>query len=394
MEKKIRILHIEERFHPAMGYQLYFFAKHHSPVFDFHILTSKSLSIWQTNPEVIERLDSIFESNNNVKIHRIESFLDRKNKRNLILKNMRKHVKNISPDIIFLHGVESFTSFIFFLRYSSYKNIKIVTDTHTLYNQFSNKLTSKLYIRLLQQVVIKKINKYNLLTFGTQAENAMILKNLYKIKPELIHIFPIGTDLKQYHYSINQRIAMREHFIIDEDTTVLIYAGKLDNNKKPHLIIDAIKLIEKQITNKLFLFFVGPKFTDYFNNYLKNTDFNNKLISIQFHEAVKSNELYKYYSMSDFAVLPTENSLSALDMFACKLPVIMQKDTTNAERIKADELLFEMNNIENLASKMLYLLQNKSKLTILGNEGYSYVKENFDYAKIVENLESILLTDM
>lgn len=392
MDKKIKFLHIEERFHPAMGYQVNFFAKYHSEKFEFHILTSKSLSIWKTTAEEVEKLDRDFEQNYNVKIHRVDALFDRENKRNILLKGVKKQVLAINPDIIFLHAIESFTALIFFLKFSSYKKFKIVTDTHTLYNQFKSSLSSKLNVWLFKKIVIPKINKHKILSFGTVPENVEILKDVYKINSDLVIELPIGTDLKQYQYSEDERIKIRSDFSIDDKTSVLLYTGKFDNNKKPHLIIDAIKQIEDKITSKLMLFFVGSKPSEYFDKYFKDIKFTNNLISVKVLSFVDSKELYKYYSMADFAVLPTENSLSALDMQACNLPVIMQKDTTNIDRLKKGGLVFEINNLDDMAEKIQVLLNDKSKIKTLGKNGYLYVKQKFEYYKIVEKLEKILLS--
>ncbi|MBN2662968.1 MAG: glycosyltransferase family 4 protein [Bacteroidales bacterium] len=390
MKNKIRILHIEERFHPLMGYQVNFFAKYHSQNIDFHILSSKSLSIWNTNLDEIKKEDSVFENKYNIKIHRVDAILDRPNKRNILLKGVKKQIDSIKPDIVFLHAVESFTALMFFLRFRNYKNIKIVTDTHTLYNQFKSTISSKFNMFLFKKVVVKKINKNKIISFGTVPENVEILKKSYGIYDDLVIDLPIGTDFNQYKFSAKFRESLRNEFLIDDETTVLLYTGKFDRNKQPHLIIDAIKEIENSINQKLLLFFVGAKPSAYYDEHFSSVEFLNKNIKIHVLQFVDSKDLFKYYSMADFAVLPTENSLSAIDMQACKLPVIMQNDTTNADRLKNGGLVFSEYNINELSKNILKLLNDNSLIKTLGENGYLYVKEKFDYIEIVKKLESIL----
>ncbi|MCF6185766.1 MAG: hypothetical protein L3J56_14300, partial [Bacteroidales bacterium] len=49
--KKIRIVHIEDRFHPDMGYQLNYTAKYHDKNIEMHIITSNSLSLWKNSSD-------------------------------------------------------------------------------------------------------------------------------------------------------------------------------------------------------------------------------------------------------------------------------------------------------------------------------------------------------
>ncbi len=391
MKNKEKVLHIEERFHPLMGYQLNFFAKYHSEKVDFHILTSKSLSLWNVDINTILDADKEFEKKYNVKIHRIDARFDRPNKRNILLKNFKKAIYNINPDIIFLHGIESFTALKFFAAFNSLKKYKIFTDTHTLYNQFKDTLTSKLNFWLFDKIVVPKINKNNIISFGTVPENIEILEKKYNIKKELIYELPIGTDFKQYYFSQTDRDELRNSFLENENTSVLIYTGKFDYAKRPHLILEAVRLLENNLKKELFILFIGAKKSDYYSKYFESLKFENHRISFVILPFIDSKELFKYYSMADFAVLPTENSLSALDMQACKLPVIMQNDITNADRLQKGGLVFEQNNVQELAEKINILHDDVYLRKTLSNEGYSFVKQKFNYLDIVKKMEEIIL---
>ena len=259
MSKKIKVLHIEERFHPTMGYQINFFAKYSSDRFQLHILTSKSLSIWNTTVQEIAEADEKFEKEFNVKIDRVDALLERKNKRNILLKGIKKYIYRVNPDIIYFHAIENFTSFLFFLNIHKYKKYKIVTDTHTLYNQFKTSISARTYDWLFRKVIIPKINKYNVISFGTVPENIEILIKKYGIKPELVYELPIGTDFEQYHFSEKDRNELRNKYHLTRERLAILYVGKFDFNKKPHLIPEAVKQIENKLKTPIKLFFIGPK---------------------------------------------------------------------------------------------------------------------------------------
>lgn len=91
--------------------------------------------------------------------------------------------------------------------------------------------------------------------------------------------------------------------------------------------------------------------------------------------------------MADFAVFPDENTLSALDAQACALPVIMQEDMTNNERLEKGGLTFARGDLKDLSEKILWMIENPGQRKKLGLAGQEYIKAKFDYRRIVEKME-------
>ena len=74
----MKVLHLEEGFHPGMGYQINFFARYHQPDSEFSILTSDSARLWTASGDLenLKRVDEEFEKEFNVNIYRLPSALD------------------------------------------------------------------------------------------------------------------------------------------------------------------------------------------------------------------------------------------------------------------------------------------------------------------------------
>ncbi|MEZ5071174.1 MAG: hypothetical protein R2751_09435 [Bacteroidales bacterium] len=51
----LKVLHIEDRFHPDMGYQINYFARYHHPSCEFYILTSGSTRLWENGGRISGR---------------------------------------------------------------------------------------------------------------------------------------------------------------------------------------------------------------------------------------------------------------------------------------------------------------------------------------------------
>jgi glycosyltransferase involved in cell wall biosynthesis len=382
----MKILHIEDRFHPEVGYQLNFLARLHSPENEFVILTSDSFSIWGNfNSSDIEIKDKTFSDRYKIKIHRLPAFLAKGNKNNIWIRGLIKKVCEINPDIIYVHCIESYSAARIILNRRLQK-YTIITDTHNLYNQFRKSSKYKIYMILFSNLVVRKINNNYIKVFYTAEENRQILLNEYKINPQLVVSGLIGTELNLFYFDRDDGFKLRAELGINYNSIVILYTGKINGIKQPHLILEAIKILESDINEQLTLVFVGSSDQTYYNQFCM-VDFVNKNIKTYWHKQAPNTELYKFYSMADFAVFPRHNTLSSLDAQACKLPVIMESDLTNDERLKFGGLTFESGNIKSLADGIYQLIHDHKLRKKLGNDGFKYIKENYNYVEIIRNME-------
>jgi glycosyltransferase involved in cell wall biosynthesis len=305
----------------------------------------------------------------------------------LWLKGLFPTISEINPDIIFVHGIETLTAMrIIFSNLT--KKYLIVSDTHTLLNQLNRNLRGRIFLAFVKFFYSKVINKKDIIIFYTAQENKLVLKNIYGISSRNIKESLIGTNLSDYKYDSNSKSEKRKELNIPESAKIILYVGKINNKKRPHLILNAVKKIENEIGDDLFLIFIGALDQDYFDRNF-NVKFRDNIKLIYLSQK-PNKELYKYYSSADFAVFPKENTLSALDAQACKLPLIMENDLTNSERLSGGGLLYEKNDIDDLSKKILLLLNDTKLLKILSENGYQYVKNNYDYVKIVKRMENDL----
>ncbi len=387
----MKVVHIEERFHPGMGYQINFFARYHAPGYSFSILTSNSSRLWTASDEEedLETLDKSFEKRYNVVIHRLPSAMDRRSKHNIWLKGLVRTIRSINPDILYVHTLESYSSMRIILSRRLLSEHTLFFDTHTLLNQFQHGMKQKLFLWFMRQVASKRIERYGARVFATVPENRMILKDIYKIPGDRILYSPIGTDLSVFNYDSGSGKEIKKREKLEENGTVLLYTGKINDRKNPHLILEAVALLEERIEAPLYLYFVGAADEGYREKYMQK-GFSNEYIQTRFVPALPVTELFKWYSMADFAVFPSENTLSALDAQVCRLPVIMESDTTNRERVTKGGITYEKGDLRDLSEKIWLLINNPDQCVKLGREGEEFIRANYDYRKIVQEMESDL----
>jgi glycosyltransferase involved in cell wall biosynthesis len=387
----MKVLHIEDRFHPGMGYQINFFARYHHPDHSFSILTSDSSRLWTASGDQhdLQSVDKQFGEEYTVSVYRLPSALDRRSRQNLWLKGLIRTIQKLDPDILYVHTLESYSSIRILLSRKILSKYTLFFDTHTLLNQFQSGPKFRMFQWFLQQVASKRIRRYGAKVFATVPENRMILEREYGISPDHILYSPIGTDLSMFRYDENARRVGREREQISENGTLLLYTGKMNFRKNPHLILEAVNLIVDRLDRPLYIYFVGAADAGYSDQYL-GRKFKQENIHFRLMPAVAVSELYTWYSMADFAVFPDENTLSALDAQACRLPVIMAADMTNEERLSRGGMTYTKGDLEDLAIKILDLITDSQKRSSLGREGEAFVRSTYDYRKIVREMESDL----
>jgi len=372
----------------SIWYQINFFAKYHRSDYEFSILTSDSSRLWTASgdQEDLRKVDEAYEKEHRVRIYRLPAALDRRTRQNLWMKGLIRTIQDIHPDILFVHTIESYSAQRIILSRRILSGYSIFFDTHTLLNQFKGGIKSRLHLWFLKRIASKRICKYDAKVFATVPENRMILQRDYGIPSDRILYSPIGTDLSIFNFDNNARIKLRKEEMLAEEATVLLYTGKINHRKNPHLILEAVSLIQQQIKNPLYVYFVGAYDQVYFDEKME-ISFNSAYIYVKFVPAVPVSELYAWYSMADFAVFPCENTLSALDAQACRLPVIMQEDMTNLERLSHGGLTYAPGDIKDLSEKILTMIDHPDQRKAIGLEGEKYIRTTYDYSKIVEKME-------
>ena len=206
----MKVLHIEDRFHPGMGYQINFFARYHRPDYEFIILTSDSSRLWTASDDAsdLRIVDKDFEKKYKVSVIRLATRLDRRNRQNLWLKGLIRAIRDTDPDILYVHTIESYSSLRVLLSRRTLSDYKVFFDTHTLLNQFQSGLKFKLHLWFFRKVASRRMVRYNARVFATVPENQMILEKKYGIPADRILYSPIGTDGGLFGYDPGWRIAL------------------------------------------------------------------------------------------------------------------------------------------------------------------------------------------
>jgi glycosyltransferase involved in cell wall biosynthesis len=275
-----------------------------------------------------------------------------------------------------------------------YCPIKPVLNNYNVCRIFSNNILSKLYLLQVTKIIaVTKNIKYSLITAG--------------ISEDRIRVIPPGINTKLYNLSILGD-DVRKKYNIGSDQPTIIYIGNLTRIKGIHILINALNIIAKKVPNIKLLMVLNMPIDIYLK--LNRLDLTTEL-------AFKIKERIKYYELenniiplgildnmpqviaaSDLVITPFLNTVgvvdyptSMLEAMAVGKPVIATRVGGIPEIIEHKEsgILVEPNNVDELVSAIIYMLENKEEAKNMGKEGAKIISEKFRLEIVVDELERL-----
>lgn len=207
------------------------------------------------------------------------------------------------------------------------------------------------------------------------------------INPEkLVHIpNSVDTDyFKPLPPNDETRHQIRSNLGLSSDAVLIIYTGRLSEEKRPINLIKAWPVIHKRFPNS-FLIILG-------SGQQENT------IRKQLSEGIfmlgEVNDVLPYLQSSDIFVLPSAAeglSVSLLEAMACGLPSVAT-DVGGTPEVLVDKkrgLLVPSDDIQALQNAIIDLLQQPDIRTEMGKESREFVINNFSLEMAVDRLSKL-----
>lgn len=384
----MRIVNIEEDFHPLAGYQLNILAKHfarmgHEVIIitgEQQYMKSKFKLFFDTSN--LTEQDLIYEKTFGVKIIRkpVYGYFNKKNFYRLgFLKYFHtlRFIKKIKPDILYIHGNEQTISIMAFILYK-FMNIPYITDSHMVEMALEGK-SRKLFFQIYKKIVTPIFIKYKITNIRTQNED--FVERYLGIPLDQSPWISVGSDTMLFHKDDNVRKEFRLENNICEDAFVVIYAGKLDWEKGGELLADTF--LEEFNQKKVVLMVVGNSNDDTYGREIEKKFTESKNTIIRF-PTQKYSELAKFYQASDLGVFPRQCSLSFYDLQACAVPVVLEDNNINIDRItNGNGLCFNSGDSKDFRRAIINILElPQDQYSKMSSNAESFVTNNYSYELI------------
>jgi glycosyltransferase involved in cell wall biosynthesis len=296
-----------------------------------------------------------------------------------------KIIQRISPSIIHTH---SFLPGLWTrLLKIAMKNIQIISTIHSPYPYFKDLDVRSRAKRALE---VWTINFSNSKVICVSEFVRQYLIHQTTIKAEKLCVIYNGIPIDKFDHKFKSNVEMKNIFKNNE-TLVLIYAGRLSEEKGLDILLKAFSILRFHMHNiKLLILGDGP-LKSYLQDLSSSLKINDSVKFLGFKKEIMQYLLQSdlYISCSRFEGLP----MSILEALSANLPVIATNVGGIPEVIKNDVhgILIEPNNPELLAKTIRNLLSSERELDKFKKNGRERVSDFFDIKKCIQNYERLYL---
>ena len=384
----MKILHIDETFHPAYGYQANPLAKFQqkqgnevyiaTPTKDYLYPVYKDFG---DDGSGLEEQDKQYMESTGVQIIRVPAkgyIMGRLNYGNEIF----EVVEQVKPDVLFVHCVETLTAMRFLWKRP---NHPMRFDSHMLSMASHNKF-AKVYEVVYRNVFTRIIKKNGYYVIRTQDDD--YVNSHLGIPENLTPFISFGTDTILFSPNDEVRKRFRQEYNIAQDDFVVVYTGKLTENKGGKLLAEAFR---KKFEVPVTLVCVGKPLNDDYGREVQKIldESENRIITFPTQNYLN---LAQFYQVADLSVFPKQCSMSFYDAQACGLPVVSESNNVNCDRCShqnGDN--FEAGSVEDFRAKIMrFAAMSKEEHEQYRKNSRAFVEAGYDYADIARQYTDYL----
>lgn len=282
------------------------------------------------------------------------------------------------------------------VKWAARYNAPLFFTFHTQYEMYAH------YIPLPQDFV-KNVSK-NLVAAFSKKCSKIITPGTAIV--ELLKGYGVGDNVVYMQNSINldsfknpDKTAVRKQYGIKDEEKLLVYVGRMAQEKNIPFMIDAFKKISAKCPSKLMIIGEGPEL----ENFMEYAEVNNMMENIIFTGRVEYKDIPLYYGSADLFVMTSTTEvkpLALLEASASGLPIVAVSACGASDTIEDGVNGFlTQENRDAFAEKVLYALSDRERLERMSGESVkianSYSAENVVnrlldlYREAIENIEKV-----
>lgn len=265
------------------------------------------------------------------------------------------------------------------LRAAHILKIPAICTTHTMWTDFYKyyltfgKLISP---RIINGIMKKYYGKFDsLIGVSTKARNYFKSDSMLPQMPSVI--IPNAIDKEKFqkeHISEQQKLALRESYGIKPDETMLLFVGRIGEEKRVFELLQVCKNVAKK-NNKIKMIFVGngPAYEDM----LKKAEAEIASKQIIFTGFIEWTKVSEYYESADIFVttsLSEMHSMTILEAQLSGLPIIVRRDESYLDSVFNGDNGYLTDSEDEMEERILELAEDKEKRLAFGKRSLEITK--------------------
>ena len=391
----MKILHIDETFHPLFGY-------HCNPLAKFQAANGDEVYIIAPEAKYIYPVYHSFGEYGDNQLAEDVEYMDstgvniiRVRGRGYISSRLIydypalfKAIDSIKPDVMMVHCVETLTAMRVMFKYRDV--YPMVFDSHMLAMATQNKLHS-MYEFIYKSFITKEIVKQKYTIIITQNDD-YINKRLGIPKTQTV-FGSFGTDTDLFSVNTDKKKMFLKEKGLPEDTFLIVSTGKLSEGKDGKLFANAVK--NKFNTNREVAIVIVADFSGEYEKEVKKI-LDSSQNSIFYYGVQRYTDLPWFYQIADVVVFPKQCSMSFYDAQSCGSPVISEEVNVNLDRNShGNGFCFKPGDCEDLRSVIEKTIElNPDDYMKMRQCSRSFVEENYSYSRIANQYRDIMLKEI
>ena len=387
----MKIVSVNVHYQDGLGYQDYYLGKSWKVMgHDVHFISSDWHFDYPDYDNTVKHIigdkyvgSGTFLNEYNVPVHRLKS-IARKYTGLIWLKGFEKKITELKPELIISHGIFTWQSIRLLFIYRKL-NCPIIFDDHTTINLLrKGKLASIIFFSFKTLFATRFVKVAHRLV-GISETCIDVMQDSFGLTGKKVEMIPLGTDISIFKKSKILRDACRHDLDIKENEILVVYTGKMYEDKKVHLIFEALNDESVTKNNKIVILLVGDiaeAYKEKMNNSVKTSQHRAVL-----RKAVSINQLPAIYNAADIAVWPDHTTNSTIDASACGCAIICSHFMP--ERVKYNNgIMIEGGNLGELKEALSILTNNQTLRNEMGINGRKYVENELSWTAIAKKFLS------
>ena len=391
----MRFVHVEDFIHPNAGYQLNLLSRLQvEQGHEVFIVTAELdkvpdfLTAFFGKDNILDK-DKKFEEITGVKIIRYPLF-GFYSGRAIFKFGLHKLIKSLKPDVLFIHGEDTLMGMKLLL---DYKNMKLpyVLDCHMLEMASMNKfreLFRDFFRRFITPIILK--NNIPLI----RVVDSDFVEKHFAIPLEKTKLLSFGTDTGYYMPNLNQKLEFRKKYQIGENDFVVIYAGKLDIYKGGKFLVESLQKKMELDGRKIHFIIIGTTAKDDYGIEVEALLNKSENHIIRFPTQTYL-DLTGFYQSADIAIFPKQCSMSYYEVQSCGLPVVLEENEININRVKNKKgiIFSEGSEYEFRNAIIQFGNMNGEEFNVYKTNARQNILEHYDYAPIAQQFTDVMIEE-
>ncbi len=382
----MKIVHVctQIPYNDYWGYQENLLPHYHKKLgHDVTVITTNTI---QENGIIVDTKPDDYFLNDGVRVIRLVSskFPISILNRGLSYHNIYPLLKVLQPDFIMLHGISSLTILDAVKFKKDNPNCRMIADSHLDYFNTSFKSKKRKLLRLFVKLMNRVCMPYFLCVYGvTPIRKEYAIKKL-GVPRNKCDVLVMGGDDEKIHFDKQDEIRKElrcQHGIKTEDF-LIVTGGKIDKQKKIHLLMEAVK----RLNNSNIKLVVFGAVYDEIQSTIDQLGQWPSTINIGW---IDSDKVYDWFLASDLAVFPGTHSVLWEQAVASGIPCVF-KHWDGMEHVDVGgncNFLYE-DSIEEIIAVLKGIINDKEKYQQMKKAAIEKGLKEFSYIEIAKKVIS------